>query len=66
MKIQEIDPEKKYILMDDRPTAILEAKKNEAESGYPPGGLYIAFVLLVIFFWGEPDLVDALIHFLMR
>lgn len=26
----------------------------------------LAFVLWTIAFWGEPDLVDALIHFLMR
>ena len=33
------------------------------------GGISIglgSILLLFIFFWGEPDLVDALIHFLMR
>lgn len=26
----------------------------------------VALVLLLIFFYGEPDLVDALIHWLMK
>lgn len=28
------------------------------------GGGYIAIALLLIFFYGDPDLVDALIHYL--
>ena len=30
------------------------------------GAWFIGFALLVIAFWGEPDLVDALIQFLMN
>jgi hypothetical protein len=26
----------------------------------------LALVLWIICFWGEPDLIDALIHFLMK
>ncbi len=29
-------------------------------------GFWVGFALLMIFFWGEPDLKDALIDFLMR
>jgi hypothetical protein len=63
--MQEVDPEKKRLLIDDRPTAILSVKEDKVDTGYPPNGLYIAFALLIIFFSGEPDLVDALIHFFM-
>jgi hypothetical protein len=27
---------------------------------------FIGFALLVIFCWGDPDLLDALIHWLMK
>ena len=30
------------------------------------GAWFIGVALLVIAFWGEPDVIDALIHFLMN
>lgn len=35
----------------------------KAESG--AGGFWIFLALMVIFTWGEPDLLDALIHYFM-
>ncbi len=36
------------------------------EDGIHLGVGTLAIVLLIICFWGEPDLIDALIHFLMN
>jgi hypothetical protein len=30
------------------------------------GGGYVAIALILIFFYGDPDLSDALIHWLMK
>lgn len=36
------------------------------DNGFSVGFEIVGIALLFIAFWGEPDLVDALIHFLMR
>lgn len=66
MRIEEIDPKKTYVAINDRPQAILSTEEKKEETDYPPSGLYMAAALLVIFFAGEPDLVDALIAFLTK
>lgn len=30
------------------------------------GSEFLGIVLLIIMFWGAPDIADAIIHFLMR
>jgi len=30
------------------------------------GSMIVALVILGIFFWGDPDLYDALMHYLMQ
>ena len=67
MKLQGFDPKKQYIIFDDRPPSVLTVKEEEkTEFTWPPGGLYIAIVLFILFTWGEPDLLGALIYFLMN
>ena len=39
---------------------------GESSGGISIGFESVAIAMLVIAFWGEPDLVDALIHYLMR
>jgi len=39
---------------------MMDVKQEVSSSGF---GLGVC--LLIIFFWGDPDLCDALIHFLM-
>lgn len=41
---------------------------NEQTEGVGPSVavIWLTFVLWAIAFWGEPDLVDALIHYLMK
>lgn len=54
-------------MREDLPQALLEVREDKGkEIGWPPSGLYISITLLYIVLRGEPDLVDALIHFLMK
>jgi hypothetical protein len=47
------------------PSAIVTLPE-EKQREEMPSGFYIALLLWIVAFWGEPDLVDALIHFLMK
>lgn len=45
-------------MTDERPMVV--TNKTEIDFFWP------CFLVLLILFWDEPDLMDALIHFLMR
>ena len=71
MNFQEVDPNKKYILTvgphdlpkdKDGNNFVVKVRGIEGEFGL----FWLSVALLIIAFGGEPDLVDALVHFLMK
>ncbi|MGB1153423.1 MAG: hypothetical protein ACPG4F_04575 [Paracoccaceae bacterium] len=43
-----------------------EKEKRQFSSPVVASGFWVGFALLMIFFWGEPDLRDVLIAFLQE
>lgn len=41
-------------------------KENKMKIDVSNENGWVAFALLVIFFYGDPDIADAIIHFLMK
>lgn len=45
---------------------LLTTDERMSNDGFSFGISGVAIAMLLIAFWGEPDLIDALIHFLMN